>query len=132
MLKNRAFYNTSFTTYYITLELLQWISLQQINSKTYYNTVLLYYLLCHMWGRGLHFRTCNRKSRTAYLLYPQTPYKIGISETFHPNQTQNTTSIHTSTKRPFYAIFTTSNIIKNHQYPTKNTIKALKIKLLSN
>ena len=96
--------------------------------QTYNNTVLLYYLLCHMWGRGLHFRTCNRKSGTAYLFYPQTPYKIGISETFHPNKTQNTTSVMSSTKPPFYAIFTTSHYTKNHHSNTKNTINTLKNK----
>ena len=37
--------------------------------QRYYNTVLLYYLLYHMWGRGLHFRTYNRKSGTAYLMF---------------------------------------------------------------
>ena len=81
-----------------------------------------------MMGRGLHFGIGSRKPGTAYLFYPQTPYKIGISETFHPNQTQNTTSVMSSTKRPFYAIFTHSHHTKIIKIAFKNPLKALKNK----
>ena len=79
-----------------------------------------------MMGRGLHFGIGSQKPGTAYLFYPQTPYKIGISETFHPNQTQNTTSIPTSTKRPFYDISPILNTLKITTIPPKNQFKPLK------
>ena len=85
-----------------------------------------------MWGRGLHFRTCNRKSGTAYLFYPQIPYKIGISETFYPNQTQNTTSVMSSTKRPFYAILPILTQLKITTIPPKTTSNPYKSILHSN
>ena len=85
-----------------------------------------------MWGRGLHFRTCNRKSGTAYLFYPQTPYKISVFETFHPNTTQNTTSIHTSTKPPFYVISPILTQSKITILTQKIPSTPWKIKLLSN
>ena len=38
-----------------------------------------------MTGHSLHFRTNVRLQNQAHLFHPQTPYKISISEHFHPN-----------------------------------------------
>ena len=96
--------------------------------QIYHNTVLLQYILTPGKGDSLHFRTNVRLPERAYLFNPQTPCKIGISETFHLNLSKNTTSIPTSTKPTKIKHFTTFYTIKNHHYSTKNPLKALKIK----
>ena len=126
--KNRTFYHTRQKQKNSQLDILQRIIYNKSGNgsiKRYYNTVLLLYVFHAIRGRDLHFRTCNRKSGTAYLFYPQTPYKIGISETFHPNKTQNTTSVMSSTKPWKIKHFITFNTIKNHQYSTLKSPQTL-------
>ena len=87
--------------------------------------------LCQARGRGLHFRASSRKPRMAYLFYPQTPCKISVFEAFHPNSTQNTTSIPTSTKPTKIKHFTTFYTIKNHHYSTLKSPQSLENKTFS-
>ena len=68
----------------------------------------------------------------AYLFYPQTPCKISVFEAFHPNSTQNTTSISTSTKPWKIKHFITFHTIKNHLIPPKILSNPYKIRLQSN
>ena len=91
------------------------------------NTIILYYYSMSntIMGRGLHFRTSIRKPGRAYLFNPQTPCKISVFEAFHPNSTQNTTSISTSTKPWKIKHFITFNTIKNHQYFTLRSTQTL-------
>ena len=79
-------------------------------------------------GHSLHFRTNVRLPGRAYLFYPQTPCKINVFEAFHPNSTQNTTSIPTSTKPTKIKHFTTFYTIKNHHYSTLKSPQSLENK----
>ena len=56
--------------YYIKLEYFKCKAFLLDTIKTYYNTVLLLYLLTPGKGRGLHFRTSVRLPERAYLMFP--------------------------------------------------------------
>ena len=62
-------------------------------------------------GVCLHFRTNVRLPGTAHLFHPQTPYKISISEHFHPNNHFDTEF----DKTPILRHFRHSHHTKNHQ-----------------
>ena len=75
-----------------------------------------------IYGDSLHFKTGSRKPGTAYLMFPQTPYKISISEYFHPKITSIPTS-NNPTKIKHFTTFTTlkniKTIFKNPSNPYK-------------
>ena len=76
-------------------------------------------------GRGLHFRTSVRLPERAHLFYSQTPCKISASEAFHPNPSQTTTSIPTSSKPTKIKHFTTFHSLQKSKSHTQNPIKPL-------